>query len=896
MHTVLADTTHRTPRTVPRGSTAPFPAAKLVPPAPPTRLVHRRRLHDLLERGTAGLVTLVSAHAGTGKTVLLSSWAAAAEPGRIAWLGLDRDDNWSPRFWLGVERALARAGALDDPVPESADAGSVLRIAERLDRRAQPVVLVLEDFQEIESPIVRRELQALLERAPSGLRLVLSTRADPRLRLQRLRLADDLTEIRAADLALTLDECREALAPFAADLADGDVEALWARTEGWAAGIRLAALSLASEPDRAGFLRRFAGDDRAVADYLLNEILERQPDRLREFLLRTSVPDTIDAELADVLTGRRDGGRVLGELVAANFLVSSHVGTEIRYRYHGLLLEFLRAQLRRTRPHDLELLQRLSARWHWAEHAAIPAFRDALAGGDWEVADEIAAEAWHLVAFEGAGADVEQRALTQLPPAAVSGRPSLALLSALARLASGDRQGAEGRLATAAASAGAAGVRAGERVLRLQVRAALARLDGDYELLETVASELADAPPGGGVDVTARTAAQSACALAHLGAATSARGDLAEAESLLGAALELSRRTGLRGLAATVLSDLALLEAGRGRLRRSVELANEVVQDSEPGRLSVGAPLAGAELALGWAHLLWDDLAAAARHLDRAAAAAAAAGDRPCRLAAAALLALVRGAQGPREAAAALVELRGRMRDLDSWQPPQALAPILETAEARLLVARGDLESARVALERASARAGESAAIALLRARLHLAEGAPEAALDALQRRPEEQPAHLGLRIEALVLTAVARHTLHDDRGAGDALERALALAGPNSHRRPFLDCGSAVQVLLQQRIRWGTAHRSFVGELLAAYRRRAPHVLVTRAALLEPLSAREQSVLRFLPTLMSNAEIAGELFVTSNTVKTHLKSIYRKLGVSRRRDAVERARALELL
>ncbi|MDF2751293.1 MAG: ATP-dependent transcriptional regulator, MalT-like, LuxR family, partial [Gaiellaceae bacterium] len=641
MHTVLADTTHRTPRTVPRGSTAPFPAAKLVPPAPPTRLVHRRRLHDLLERGTAGLVTLVSAHAGTGKTVLLSSWAAAAEPGRIAWLGLDRDDNWSPRFWLGVERALAGAGALDDPVPESADAGSVLRIAERLDRRAQPVVLVLEDFQEIESPIVRRELQALLERAPSGLRLVLSTRADPRLRLQRLRLADDLTEIRAADLALTLDECREALAPFAADLADGDVEALWARTEGWAAGIRLAALSLASEPDRAGFLRRFAGDDRAVADYLLNEILERQPDRLREFLLRTSVPDTIDAELADVLTGRRDGGRVLGELVAANFLVSSHVGTEIRYRYHGLLLEFLRAQLRRTRPHDLELLQRLSARWHWAEHAAIPAFRDALAGGDWEVADEIAAEAWHLVAFEGAGADVEQRALTQLPPAAVSGRPSLALLSALARLASGDRQGAEGRLATAAASAGAAGVRAGERVLRLQVRAALARLDGDYELLETVASELADAPPGGGVDVTARTAAQSACALAHLGAATSARGDLAEAESLLGAALELSRRTGLRGLAATVLSDLALLEAGRGRLRRSVELANEVVEDSEPGRLSVGAPLAGAELALGWAHLLWDDLAAAARHLDRAAAAAAAAGDRTCRLAAAALLALV---------------------------------------------------------------------------------------------------------------------------------------------------------------------------------------------------------------------------------------------------------------
>ena len=763
-------------------------------------------------------------------------------------------------------------------------------------RSSQPAVLVLDDFHEIESPIVRRELQTLLDRAPSGLRVVISTRADPRLRLQRLRLTDDLTEIRAADLALSLDECSEALAPFAADLAEADVEALCARTEGWAAGIRLAALSLATESDRAGFLRRFAGDDRAVADYLLNEILERQPDDRREFLLRTSVPDTITAELADALTGRRDGGRVLEELAAANFLVSGHVGAEIRYRYHGLLLEFLRAQLRRTRPHDLGLLQRLSARWHWQEREAIPAFRDAVAGGDWELADEIAGEAWHLVAFVGVAASPEQRALAQRPPRAVKDRPCLGLLGALASLAGGDRQEAEERLASGTDLSGTAGVRDGEHVLRLQVRAALARLDGDYELLESVASELVEAPAGGGFDATARTAAQTAWGLAHLGAAKSARGDPAEAESLLGAALELSRRTGLRGLAATVLSDLALLEGGRGRLRRSVELANEVVEDAEPGGGSLGTPLAGAELALGWAHLLWDDLAAAARHLDRAAAVASAAGDRTGRLAAAALLALVRGAQGPREAAAALVELRGRTRDLDAWRPPQALAPVLETAEARLLLARGDLESARSALERAAARTGESAPIDLLRARLFLAEGAPNDALEALEDWPEEQLAHLGVRIEALVLTAVARHALHDERRAGEALERALALAGPNSHRRPFLDCGSAVQVLLQQRIRWGTAHRSFVGELLAAYRRRAPNVLVTKAALLEPLSGREQSVLRFLPTLMSNAEIAGELFVTSNTVKTHLKSIYRKLGVSRRRDAVERARALELL
>ncbi|HWL34341.1 MAG TPA: hypothetical protein VNP89_12130, partial [Gaiellaceae bacterium] len=405
----------------------PFPAAKLVPPAAPARLVHRARLHELIDLGTAGLVTLVSAHAGTGKTALLASWAAAAEPRRVAWLGLDRDDNWSPRFWLGVERALAHAGALGGPLTKTGGTGLGAHIAERLDGSAEPVVLVLDDFHEIESPIVLRELQSLIDRSPSGLRVVISTRADPRLRLQRLRLTDDLTEVRAVELAFTVDECGEALEPYAADLADGDVEALHERTEGWAAGIRLAALSLASEPDRAGFLRRFAGDDRAVADYLLNEILDRQPDRLREFLLRTSVPDTISAELADALTGRRDGGRVLAELAAANFLVSGHAGSEIRYRYHGLLLEFLRAQLRRTRPHDLGLLQRLSARWHWTAHEPVPAFRDALAGADWDLADEIAAEAWHVVAFEDAGE--EHDALVQLAPEATTGRPCLGLLT-----------------------------------------------------------------------------------------------------------------------------------------------------------------------------------------------------------------------------------------------------------------------------------------------------------------------------------------------------------------------------------------------------------------------------------------------------------------------------------
>ena len=567
--------------------------------------------------------------------------------------------------------------------------------------------------------------------------------------------------------------------------------------------------------------------------------------------------------------------------------------SEIRYRYHGLLLEFLRAQLRRTRPHDLGLLQRLSARWHWQAHEPVPAFRDALAGGDWDLADEIAAEAWHVVAVEDDGA--EHGALVQIAPEAVQVVPvsacsarSRAWRAGTGRRPNGGWQPRAMSPTPAMPAAGAfSGFKPGPRS-----RGSTATTSSSRRL----PSELADAPAGGGFDATTRAAAQSARALAHLGAAKSAHGELGEADALLGAALDLSRRTGLRTMAASVLGELALLDVGRGRLRRAVELATDAVEDAELGGTTVGTPLVGAELALGWVHLIWDDLGAAERHLDRAAAAADAAGDRGGRLAAAALGSLVRGARGPRAAGAALAELRGRTIDLDEWQPPLALAPILETAEARLLAARGDMEAADAALDRKAARSRESAAIALLRARLLLGKGEPEAALELLECWPDEQLTCFGLRIEGCVLTAVARHAVHDNEGAGDALEQALALAGPNSHRRPFLDGGSAVQVLLEQRIRWGTAHRSFAGELLAAFRKRAPSVAVTRVELLEPLSGREQSVLRFLPTMMSNAEIAGELFVTSNTVKTHLKSIYRKLAVSRRRDAVERARALELL
>jgi LuxR family maltose regulon positive regulatory protein len=857
-------------------------AAKFHPPRRPPCFVARRRLEEKLDRASAGRVTLISAHAGTGKTVLLASWIDTRAAS--AWLAVDREDNSSRRFWSAVEFALAHADAFGEGLDDDDRAPSPDRIVERLAAGDTPVVLVLDDVHELENPIVLRELQALLDRVPPRLHVILSTRADPPLRLQRLRLSGELGEIRAADLAFTAVECRELLGAADHLLTDGDVETLRARTEGWAAGIRLASLSLADEPDPSGALQRFAGDDRAVADYLLNEVLGRQGEERREFLLRTSVPDRLSVELAERLTRRRDAGRMLAELEAANLLVSSNSGGELRYRYHGLLLEFLRAQLRRTRPDDLALLHRVSAEWHWAHREPIPALREALAAGSWGLADEIAGQAWHVTAF--AVPELCDPPLLDVPRHPLVKHPRLGLAAAAASLRAGDRSGASQRFEAASASDGLPA--------RLEVEAALAGFEGDEERRRTLALALADAPVEDGYDVVARLRAQRAVALTHLGAAAAALGEPHAAEEYLESALDLAHRGGLDALVPDILGGLAVVELVHGKLRRAAALAGEGAELAAHLRAAGTASSITPQLVLGWAHYQWDELATAAEHLDRAAAAAAGV-DRSGRIAAAVLSALVAGAEGSRGAADGIRRLHGAAAELAGWAPPAWLATTFATVEARLLAARGDGEAASLALG-AGAQEGCADAKAVVRARLLLVGGRAGEALRALEQAMSNPVTDPALHIEALVLEAVARALGHDESGAGTVLESALEAAEPNSYRRPFIDGGPAVRALLVQRVRHGTAHRSFVGELLAAFDKRAPRVELTRSELLEPLSDRERAVLRYLPTMMSNVEIAGELFVTSNTVKTHLKSIYRKLGVARRRDAVERARALQLL
>jgi LuxR family transcriptional regulator, maltose regulon positive regulatory protein len=869
---------------------------KLAKPGLPSKHVPRERLNELLTTGSERRVTLVSAHAGTGKTVALASWAGTRRD--VAWLTVDRDDNWSPHFWRGIELALDRVDGRRKATSARGGGESPADVGERLAGMRKPIVLVLDDFQEIENPVVLKEVDNLLAHPPPSLHLIIVTRADPRLRLQRLRLAGDLLEIRAAELAFSPDECRELLGDASLGLSDEEVMQLWERTEGWAAGLRLAALSLAREQDRAAFVARFAGDERAVADYLLTEFLRRLPRKRVGFLLRTCVPESLTIDLAAELSGNPAAGSVLHELESENFLVHGLEEHGDVYRFHALLREFLRAQLVARRPRELEVLNRRCARWYWKHGDADLAFRHALAAHDWDLAEEVAAEAWHTVVF---GVDARPwDAFGTIPPAALEKRPGLAFRDAAERLALGDRISSEAVCNTAITQLD--GLGENKRALLAPVaetfRIGYAQLDGDFDAVREHGLVISELASTGSFQAGRRAGVQEAIAALSVGSAHLASGEFDRAELSLEHSLGRAQEVGIEVVALSCLSDLALLEAARGRLRRAVEYGTEAVEYARRRGWLQLYQLDGARLALAWCYFHWDELPAGKRHLDEVARVASHWGDRVGEIGAAVLRALLLAAEGPDGAARGLRVLRGVRKTERDWEAPVWLAPLLATAEARVLAARGDLEEARAALEtRNGGNGGRPADDALLRARLMLASGSAAEALHEIDvTKHMASELEWSRRIEANVLEAVARRELNDRGGAAQAIEEALALAEADSFRRPFVDGGPAVQTLLVEQIRRGTDHRSLVADLIAAFERRAADVSITKAELLEPLSVRERAILRYLPTMMSNAEIASELFVSVNTVKTHLKSIYRKLGAARRREAVERARRLELL
>jgi LuxR family transcriptional regulator, maltose regulon positive regulatory protein len=897
-----------------------------VVPVPRWEPLARHRLLGLLDEGAKGPLTLVAAPAGYGKTLLLSSWATAGlPPGPLAWVRVGPGDQHPPRFWAQVLASLRVAGVAGpegplaglDPRPDDGDE-LVHSLAGGLAELDRPVVLVLDDLHEAAGQAVAGQLRSLLRHAPPQLRLVVATRADPPLALHRLRVAGQLTEVREAELAFTLEEAGALLADHGVELSGAELETLWRRTEGWAAGLRLAALSLRAHPRPGRFVADLAGDDRAVAGYLVEEVLAAQPPELRAFLLRTSIADRLCGELADALTGGSDGARVLHWLEREHVFTTAIGPNRAWYRYHPLFAELLRAELRYEHAAELPELHRRAAGWYAANGQPVPAVRHALAGGDLDQAAALLAASWAPMLAEGQ-AFVLEELVSRLGGERVRSTPELAVVAALGRLALGELEEADAWLGMAAAAeprlarereAGTGGRGQQRPGGRHPGTGAALHVAGLYRA--RLVGEVADAGPAarallapGGV-ATRRVVGdddQQALALALLGGAQLWSGQLDDAGVSLERARADAEGRGREMVALAATAHLALLEAVRGRLGRAGELARLAAEQAARADWSANPQLACADLAVAICAYHRDDLAAASAALDRAGRGAAP-GDRPLLLAVAILAAWLAAGTGPADARAALARLDGAL-GATVGRPPRLLRSAARAARAKLLATLGDESAASAALDGDDGPPVE----AVVSARLHLARGDPAGAVRAvaplLPGGPSQPEAELPLAIEACLVDAVANHELADRATAVRSLGLALDLAAPEGYRRVFVEGGTPVRALLADHLHWDGSHHALVDSLLERLRASASAGAhrpgpggqdSAPAPLVVPLSEREQVVLRYLSSRLSAGEIADELYVSLNTVKTHIKSIYRKLDANRRWDAVKRARQLQLL
>ncbi|TMM02939.1 MAG: LuxR family transcriptional regulator [Actinobacteria bacterium] len=865
------------------------------------RVVQRSALFELLAR--AERVVLVSAPAGSGKTLLLRSWIGAEGLSDCTgWVAVGREQHDPQVFWLSVLDALrgTRAGAKSvrevTAAPGLDGATIVERLVKDLSTLEEPLWLVIDDLHELRADEAVQQLELLVSSAPAELRFVLLTRSDPRLGLHRVRLAGELTEIRGEDLRFTLAESRALLEAAGVQLSDGALESLVGITEGWAAGLRLAALSMAGHPDPERLAVSFSGGERAVAEYLLAEVLERQPEEVSRLLLRTSVLDRVSGPLADRVTGRSGSERILVDLEDAGAFVVSLDPQRRWFRYHHLFADLLALELRRSAPEELPALHTAAAAW-FAEHDyPIEAIRHAQSAEDWALAARLLTDSWRGLYVEGRIATARDF-LSRFPASMVAANAELAALAAGDKRAAGSLHEAERYLKLAARmSASVPEERRGRfRVHLALVRLALARARNDVQSVAEEArrllawDEAAEAVEFGlGEDLRIT-------ALADLGSAETWAGQFEAAERHLERALAEARRLGTPLLELQALAHLGLLSVflsqpkGEARARQAIDLARK------HGWEETAAPNAAAHIALGSVALWRGRLQEAAPRLDRAERALRHFAQPATALTLYATRALLEFARGRHAEAASAYRAVERIERL--LITPHILARRARAANLEMLVQTGETERVRQALAEMDDDVRETAEMRLVRAALTLAQDDPQGAVAALApildgSTPMEDPRW---EAQALLLEATARDALRDHGAASRTLERALDLAEPDGLLLPFLLFPA--RELLERHSRSRTNHASLMAEILDLLSGHAPRVRPESAEPLhEPLTDSELRVLRYLPTNLQAPQIAAELFVSLNTIRTHLRHLYAKLGVHRRADAVERARELGLL
>jgi LuxR family maltose regulon positive regulatory protein len=855
----------------------------------------------LFERLGAARVSVVSAPAGSGKTMLLRSWIGQADRAEhAAWVPVGRGERDPQPLWLSVVAGLRQTGAgsaLVQPLTAAPDLDG-WAIVERLLKDLAPlnyrVWLVIDDVHELD-PEALRQLELLLMRAPEELRFVLVTRHDVRLGLHRLRLTGELAEIRGPDLRFTVAEARELFASAGVQPTEAAVVILHERTEGWVAGLRLAALSLAGHPDPARFAEQFSGTERTVAEYLLAEVLDRQPEPVRRLLLRTSVLDRVNGELADLLTGDQGGERVLQDLEAANAFVVPVDGGRSWFRYHHLFADLLQLELRRTAPDQVTGLHRAAAAW-FADHGfPVEAIRHAQAGRDWDLATRLLADHWPSLHLDGQAATIHD-VLAGFPPGVRAADAELGAVAAQDELEYGSLNAAEQYLALAEREVASVSDarRAQTQLLLGVVRLSVVRQHGDLSAVANEVRRLEAIAEGGDAAQPRLGEDLRALALIHLGATEYWTVRFAAAMQHLGQGRALAHWIGRPYLEFTGLGLLAAVEFF-GSFAAAAEHGRQVIELAEQHGWTDELAAGLAYVTLG-GMLAWQMRLEEAEPLIRRAECAVRAEAQP--LAAMqvyfnrALLELGRGRN-----AEALAALRAVERLAGLLVSPNQFVPAIRAMLVQALIRLGDVEGADEALTRSDdherGRGEHCTALAALR----LAQDNPSAASAALApalngSAPLVWPPWLA---QAFLLEAMAQDSLGDAPAAGLALERALDIAEPDGVLLWFVL--NPVPGLLERHVRQRTAHAALIANILSllAGRMLAPQ-LARPEPLLEAPSDSEIRVLRYLPTNLTGPEIAGELYVSSNTVRTHMRHLYEKLGTHTRADTVARARALGLL
>jgi ATP/maltotriose-dependent transcriptional regulator MalT len=904
----------------------PLLETKLHVPRLRRSLVVRPRLNERLSRGAESKLTLVSAPAGFGKTTVLAEWLAAVPAGgsSAAWLSLDPGDNQPASFWTYVIAALqtvapevgaATLSLLQSSRPPPIEA-VLAPLLNELSSGSNDIVLVLDDYHVVDAPDIQGGTAFLLEHLPPYLHLVIASRADPALPLPRLRARGELAEIRAADLRFTPDEAAAYLnEAMGLDLGASDVAALEARTEGWIAALQLAALSMQGRDDISAFIEGFAGDDRYIVDYLVEEVLQRQPEQVRSFLLETSILDRLSGPLCNAVTGQDGGKARLEALDRGNLFLVPLDDRRRWYRYHHLFAEVLRAHLLDEQPDRVPDLHRRASDWYAQAGEPSEAIRHALAAEHFgRAADllELAIPAMRQAREEATA----RRWLEALPDDLIRARPVLSVGYAGALLVSGQLEGVEARLRdaerwmdpTADARDGSDVPSTGmvvvdeEQFRRLPgaiaiYRAAQALALGDVAGTVTHARRALDLVAED--DDLGRGAAAGFLGLTYWtsGELEAAHRSWADAMASLQKAGHLSDAIGC----AIALADIEIAQGHLGEAMRTYERGLQLATEQGASVLR-GA----ADMHVGMSELFREhnDLEAASEHLltSRELGDENGLPQNPYRSRVAA--ARIRQAEGDLDAALELLTEAERLYVGDfspNVRPIAALKARVRIAQGKLLEAQGWAREhgLSAADDPTYVREFEHIALAAVLLAQGIHDGADHAIVEAADLAERllaaaEAGGRTGSAIEILVVQTLARQARGDTSGAMASLHRAVTLAEPEGYVRVFIDEGPRMAELLKVAAKQQTAPR-YVRRLLAGVVT-AEGRPIGAQPLIEPLSERELEVLRLLGSDLSGPDIARELVVSLSTVRTHTQNIYAKLGVNGRRAAIRRAAELDLL